>query len=121
MFPTTIPFIPISADPKIDSFSLEVLGEEGISGDHRDELLEKLDIDALVEDLKEKVTEATGQNKSRLIKRLEAVREIINMFLSGELQKIEALECDALPHWEAGDGKYIIQNRYAAIISPGTV
>ena len=36
------------------------------------ELLEKLDIDALVTELKEKVTEATGQNKSRLIKRLEA-------------------------------------------------
>ena len=36
------------------------------------ELLEKLDINALVDELKEKVTTATGQNKSRLIKRLEA-------------------------------------------------
>ena len=53
------------------------------------------------------------------IKRLEAVREIINMYLEGELAKIEALECEALPHWNAGDGKYIIQNRYDAIISPG--
>ena len=54
-------------------------------------------------------------------KRLEAVREIINMYLAGELAQIEALECDALPHWEAGDGKYIIQNRYEAIVSPSIV
>ncbi len=36
------------------------------------ELLEKIDIDNLVDELKQRVTEATGQNKSRLIKRLEA-------------------------------------------------
>ena len=53
------------------------------------------------------------------IKRLEAVTEIINMYLDGKLESIEALECDTLPHWDQGDGKYIIQNKYDAIISPG--
>lgn len=56
-----------------------------------------------------------------LLKRLEAVREIINMYLAGELAKIEALECDVLPHWNPGDGKYIIQNKYDAIITPSIV
>ena len=56
-----------------------------------------------------------------MIKRLEAVGEIINMYLAGEMAKIEALECDALPHWNAGDGKYIIQNRYDAIITSAIV
>ena len=36
------------------------------------ELLEKLDINALVDELKEKAAQATGQNKTRLVKRLEA-------------------------------------------------
>ncbi len=36
------------------------------------ELLERLDIDALTAELKVRVAEATGQNKSKLIKRLEA-------------------------------------------------
>ncbi len=36
------------------------------------ELLSELDIEALVTELKERVAEATGQNKARLIKRLEA-------------------------------------------------
>ena len=56
-----------------------------------------------------------------IIKRLEAVIEIINMYLDGSLECIEALACDTIPHWDQGDGKYIIQNSYAAATTPANL
>ncbi len=56
-----------------------------------------------------------------ILKRYEAVAEIINMYLDGSLDRIEALECDIIPHWDQGDGKYIIQNSYAAVTTPANL
>ena len=56
-----------------------------------------------------------------LIERLGACAELVNMYLAGEVARIEELECETLPHWEVGDGKYIIQNKYPFIVSPGIV
>ena len=65
--------------------------------------------------------EVQDQRMGGLCQRLSSVAEIVNMYLDGDLEKIEALECDTLPLWEPGDGKYIILNRYSSIISPGAV
>ena len=56
-----------------------------------------------------------------LCARLSSVSEIVNMYIDGDLDRIEALECDTLPFWDRADGKYLIQNRYDRIVSPGIV
>ena len=56
-----------------------------------------------------------------LCERMSACAELVNMYLSGEVSKIEELECEALPHWDCADGQYLIQNRYSFIVSPGIV
>ena len=56
-----------------------------------------------------------------LCERMAAVAELVNMYLVGEVAKIDELECEALPHWDCADGKYLIQNKYSFIASPGIV
>ena len=56
-----------------------------------------------------------------LYERMGACAELVNMYLAGEVEKIEELECEALPHWECADGKYLIQNRYDRIVTPGII
>ena len=56
-----------------------------------------------------------------LCERMGACAELINMYLAGEVEKIEELECETLPHWECADGKYLIQNRYDRIVTPGII
>lgn len=56
-----------------------------------------------------------------LCTRLESVAELINMYLSGEISKIEELDCEALPFVDSADGKYLSHMRYAAIVSPDIV
>ena len=43
------------------------------------------------------------------------------MYLAGEVDKIEELECETLPHWECADGQYLIQNKYERIVTPGII
>ena len=54
-----------------------------------------------------------------LCERMNACAELVNMYLAGEVSKIEELECDRLPHWDCADGQYLIQNRYSHIVGPG--
>ena len=56
-----------------------------------------------------------------LCERMGACAELINMYLAGEVDKIEELECETLPHWECADGQYLIQNRYDRIVTPGII
>ena len=56
-----------------------------------------------------------------LCERLSATAELVNMYLAGEVAKIEELECEALPHWDCADGQYLVQNKYPYIASPGIV
>lgn len=54
-----------------------------------------------------------------LCERMNACAELVNMYLAGEVDKIEELECDRLPHWDCADGQYLVQNRYSHIVGPG--
>lgn len=56
-----------------------------------------------------------------LCERMSACAELVNMYLAGEVSKIEELEGERLPHWDCADGKYLVQNRYDRIVSPGIV
>ena len=56
-----------------------------------------------------------------LCERMGACAELVNMYLAGEVDKIEELECEILPHWDCADGQYLIQYKYDRIVTPGII
>lgn len=54
-----------------------------------------------------------------LMERLAAVSEIINLYLDGEMEKIEELEADLLAMQKKTDGKYINFNNFTNAFTPG--
>ena len=56
-----------------------------------------------------------------LCERLSAVALHIDLYLSGEVAKIEELEATPIPFLPEADGKYLIVNRYSWAVSGGIV
>ena len=56
-----------------------------------------------------------------LCERLSAVAEHVEMYLRGDVTRIEELDADTRPYLPGADGKYIIVNRYAWAAGNGIV
>jgi hypothetical protein len=54
-----------------------------------------------------------------ICERLSAVADLVNMYLDGEVEKIEELEAELIPFWERGKNQYLIQYTFNKLYSPG--